>query len=373
MTIRTATVVGAGIGGLATALALLRRGWQVEVLERSHDLTEVGAGLSLWPNALRALDALGLADRVHAQALSESRTGVRTSGGQWLARMDGAAHGGAVMIHRAALQSTLAQALPAGVLRTGVRVSRADADGTVVHSEGSCTADLVVGADGLRSVVRQTVWPDAPGPRYAGYTTCRMVTRPVAVDGGGESWGRGERFGYASLPDGRVYCFATVTAPEDGPRIGLEELRARFGGWHAPIPALLDATDAGAVLQHGIHELPPLRSYTAGRVALVGDAAHAMTPNLGQGACQALEDAVVLADRADAGDGLHAYDLLRRPRTQYVARRSRLVGRVAQLSSRGTVALRDGLVRAAPADAFQKSLKPLVDWSPPAREGRRPE
>ncbi|GAB2930682.1 FAD-dependent monooxygenase [Streptomyces heilongjiangensis] len=118
---------------------------------------------------------------------------------------------------------------------------------------------------------------------------------------------------------------------------------------------------------------PPLRSYAAGRVARVGDAAHAMTPHLGQGACQALEDAVVLADRADASDGLHEYDLLRRPRTQYVARRSRLVGRVAQWSSRGAVALRDGLVRAAPADAFQKSLKPLVDWSPPACEDRRPE
>ncbi|MFF7445567.1 MULTISPECIES: FAD-dependent monooxygenase [unclassified Streptomyces] len=373
MTERKATVVGAGIGGLATALALLNRGWQVEVLERAPRLTEVGAGLSLWPNALRALTALGLEGRIRAQALSESRTGLRTSGGRWLSRMDAidrqSRHGTAVMIHRAALLDTLADALPTGVLRTGVEVCHADPDGRVVHSEGSSTADLVVGADGIRSAVRRALWPDAPGPRYAGYTTCRWLTRPVDVDDGGESWGRGERFGYASLPDRQVYCFATVTAPENSPRIGLDELRRRFGGWHDPIPALLAATDEDAVLHHDIHELPPLRSYVSGRVALVGDAAHAMTPNLGQGACQALEDAVVLADCAAARDGLLVYDMQRRSRTQSVARRSRLVGRMAQCSSRGTVALRDRLLRAAPADSFQKSLEPIMAWYPPPYRG----
>lgn len=198
-----------------------------------------------------------------------------------------------------------------------------------------------------------------------------MLTRPVDVDEGGESWGRGERFGYASLHDGRVYCFATVTAPRNGPRIGLDELRRRFGHWHDPIPALLEATDEDAVLHHDIHELPPLRSYVRGRVALVGDAAHAMTPNLGQGACQALEDAVVLADCAAARDGLLVYDMQRRSRTQLVARRSRRVGRMAQWSSRTAVALRDRVLRAAPDDAFQNSLEPIMAWYPPPHRGRR--
>ena len=115
-----------------------------------------------------------------------------------------------------------------------------------------------------------------------------------------ETWGSGERFGYSTLPDGRVYCYATANAAEGavdggtGGQGGLEELRERFGSWHDPIPALLEAADPDAVLRLDIYELPPLRSYAKGNVVLVGDAAHAMTPDLGQGGCQALEDAVVL-------------------------------------------------------------------------------
>jgi len=140
----------------------------------------------------------------------------------------------------------------------------------VRHSGGESQADLVVGADGLRSVVRSSVWPDAPAPQYAGYTSWRMITPPVRVGESCESWGRGERFGYARLPDGRVYCYAAANAPEGGSGDGLAGLRRRFGGWHDPIPALLEAADPDAVLHHDLYELPPLEAYASGRVALVG-------------------------------------------------------------------------------------------------------
>ena len=223
------------------------------------------------------------------------------------------------------------------------------ADGTVTHSGGECRADLVVGADGVNSATRQSVWPDSPAPRYAGYTSWRMVCPPVPVTEVSECWGRGERFGYAPLPDGRIYVYATANAPEGASDGGLPELRRRFGGWHHPIPALLDAAEAGAVLHHDLYELPPLTTYTSGAVVLAGDAAHAMTPNLGQGACQALEDAVVLGNVMASGDGLAAYDRQRRPRTQMIARRSRQVGarRPVGVPGRGEAARH----RAA-ADAF---------------------
>ncbi len=376
---RKAVVAGGGIGGLAAAIALGRRGWDVEVLERSPEFGEVGAGISLWPNALRALDALGLGDQVRERARVEGEGGIRRSDGRWLLRSDaaelGRRFGPLVMIHRAELLEILRAAVPAPALRSGVEVSAVASDGAAVevtHSAGASSADLLVGADGIGSAVRRSVWPDAPLPRYAGYTAWRLVATPTEpISGAGESWGRGERFGIAPLPDGRVYAFATAGLPaeghgEDGE---LAELRRRFGAWHDPIPAILDAAFENAVLRNDIVALPPLASYAAGRVALLGDAAHAMTPDMGQGACQALEDAVVLAAALgadpDVTAALAAYDAERRPRTRKIAARSRRIGQVAQWRSRPAVALRNRIMSLTPASSQLRSMAPVLSWQPP--------
>ena len=242
-----AIIVGGGIGGLATAVALDQRGWQVEVLERAPAFTEAGAGLSLWPNALRALDRLGLGDTVRGRAVLTGQAGIRDAAGRWLSRSDTAElerrFGPTALVHRADLLADLRAAVPGESLRSGITVRAVRPDGTVRHSGGESRADLVVGADGLRSVVRSSVWPDAPAPRYVGYTSWRLITPPVPVGESCESWGRGERFGYARLPDGRVYCYAAANAPEGEAGDGLAGLRRRFGGWHDPIPALLAAAD----------------------------------------------------------------------------------------------------------------------------------
>jgi 2-polyprenyl-6-methoxyphenol hydroxylase-like FAD-dependent oxidoreductase len=373
-----AVVVGGGIGGLAAAVALARRGWQVEVLEQAAELTVVGAGLSLWPNALRALDRLGLGEVVRQRALLGLRGGIQDTSGRWLARTDTELErrfGEAAMVHRAELVEVLRAAAATVSLRTGVTVSAAHPDGTVLHSKGSSSGDLVVGADGIRSVVRRSLWPRASTPRYVGYSAWRMLTRPMAVGEAVETWGRGERFGYAPLSDGRVYCFAVANAVEGVAHGGLAELRQRFGHWHDPIPALLDAVDEDDLLYHDIYELPPLSSYVSGRVALLGDAAHAMTPDLGQGACQALEDAVVLGECLDLDrltpkeieHALTAYDGARRPRAQMVARRSRRVGAVAQWSARPAVALRNTALRLMPRSVFARSQAPVLAWPCSAR------
>jgi 2-polyprenyl-6-methoxyphenol hydroxylase-like FAD-dependent oxidoreductase len=190
-----------------------------------------------------------------------------------------------------------------------------------------------------------------------------MVCPPVPVTEVSECWGRGERFGYAPLPDGRIYVYATANAQEGASDGGLPELRRRFGGWHHPIPALLEAADPGSVLHHDLYELPQLTTYTSGSVVLAGDAAHAMTPNLGQGACQALEDAVVLGNVMASGDGLIAYDRQRRPRTQMIARRSRQIGVAAQWASPAATALRNTALRLLPSSSFARSVAPILDWA----------
>ncbi|MFE3546243.1 FAD-dependent monooxygenase [Nocardia sp. NPDC059177] len=362
----TAIVVGGGIGGLATAVGLARRGWSVEVFERAAEIAEVGSGISLWSNALRALDAIGVGGEVRAQAVEDASAGIRDPRGRWLARTDVATlrarYGAPVVIHRAALLEILRSALPDDAVRPGISVTAAGADGSVVHSAGESSADLVVGADGLRSVVRQAVCGEVAA-RYAGYTAWRAVVElPGKLTEFGETWGRGARFGIAPLADGRVYCFAVYNAPEHSAGT-FAEVRARFAGWHHPIPELLAAADPDTVLHNDIYDIPALPSFVAGRIALIGDAAHAMTPNLGQGGCQALEDAVVLARLAAEPGGLSRYDRERRPRTRMIAARSARIGTIGQLSAAPLVTLRDTALRLTPASVPLRALGEILDWT----------
>ncbi|GAA4054936.1 FAD-dependent monooxygenase [Actinomadura miaoliensis] len=369
-----ALIIGGGIGGLAAAIALHRHGWQVRVLEQAPAFTEVGAGLSIQPNALRALEALGLGDQVRAHALADAPVGIRRADGTWLIRNDidrlTRRHGPWLTLHRADLLAILHQALPPESLETGVQVHQVRPDGTVTHTDGTCTADVVVGADGVHSATRRSLWPDAPPPRYVGYTTWRMIAAARPVEGSVETWGQGQRFGYAPMADGRVYCYAMANATQ-GTTIGMADLRRRFAGWHHPIPALLDTGSPDAVLQHDTYELPDLDTYVAGRVALLGDAAHAMTPNLGQGAGQALEDAVVLARSLEAArlgdtpvaEALRAYDRARRPRTQMIARRSRRLGEMVHRASTPFAVARDTAMRITPSSVVARSMTPVLSWT----------
>ncbi|RLP84394.1 FAD-binding protein [Micromonospora sp. BL4] len=381
-----AVVVGAGIGGLSAALALHRHGWRVTVLERAAELREVGAGLTLMANALHALDALGLGPAVRRGEHAEAPGGIRDRHGRWLSRVDGAEMTRqlgttALGVHRATLHRILREALPASALRTRAEVEHVEPgpERAEVRYRGpdgprTLTADLVVGADGLRSRLRAQLWPQIPAPEYAGSTAWRAAIAfgdpvPAAI-----SWGPAAEFGMVPLGGGQVYWYAALTTPPGGHAPDeLAAVRKRFGDWHAPIPELLAATPPGVVLRNDIHHLAtPLPSYVRGRVALLGDAAHAMTPNLGQGAGQAIEDAVVLG--AVCGDGVDAlpaalkeYDRQRRPRSQAIARAALRAGRYGQqLRNPLAVAVRDAALRLTPARAALRGMARYADWRPPA-------
>lgn len=365
-----AIIVGGGIGGLTAAAALHQRGWEIEVLERAPEFTEVGAGLAVQPNGLRALDTLGLGDLLRSKGPADPPAGIRRRNGHWLIRNDldylKRRFGQWATVHRADLIDLLRTAVPSAALRPGTEVHQVRPDGTVIHSGGVSTADLVVGADGVHSITRRSLWPHARGPRYVGYTTWRLLTPPQPVEASTETWGAGERFGHMPMPDGRVYCYIMANAPQ-GSQAGLDDLRERFARWHDPIPALLHAAREDHVIQRDTYEMPDLSTYVAGKVALLGDAAHAMTPNLGQGACQAIEDAVTLAAAVDGGDvraGLEAYDRARRPRTQMIVRLSRQVGAAAHWTSSALIAVRDAALPLLPRSVFERSLAPSYDWTP---------
>jgi 2-polyprenyl-6-methoxyphenol hydroxylase-like FAD-dependent oxidoreductase len=212
---------------------------------------------------------------------------------------------------------------------------------------------------------------DAP-VRYAGHTAWRGVS-PVSVEPGRltESWGVGGRFGLVDIGRGRTYWFATKNAPErepDDPQGRKAEILRRFSGWHEPIAEVAQATDEGVILRNDVYYLEPLPRWSAGRLVLVGDAARATTPGVGQGAAQAIEDAVVLADQLahspELGGALAKYEASRRPRAEAVLKMSRRVDKAAQLASPLGWRFRNALLRRLPERAQRRQLEPIVRVEP---------
>ena len=377
-------VIGAGIGGLAVAAGLQRAGAEVVVYERASEIRAVGAGLSLFGNGFAALDALGLGDQVRALGGTGLTllAGQRKPSGQWLSRTPPAAVAELAVVHRADLHRILLAALTPGTVRCGAEVGAVFDGGTALTLTSDPQRverfDLIVAADGIRSRVRAG-WSTDPGVRYAGYTAWRGVTsKPVDLLGAaGETWGRGHRFGIAPLQDGRVYWFAVASMP--AATVIQDEYAAvstLFRSWHAPIADLIAATDRAAVFRLDINEMAgPVPSFRRGRCVLLGDAAHAMTPDLGQGGNQALEDAATLvrligvAADAPAGSSIDPvladYDRLRRPRTQMLARRARLLGKVAQAGGVVTARLRDAAMLLLPDNVTGRQLLAVQRWQPP--------
>lgn len=350
-----AVIVGAGIAGQVGARALRRRGWQVTVLERDRAAEPAGAGIVLGANAMACLDTLGLGDALRAAGRPVPSMRITDAAGRTLQ---------SVVLREvrddaemwAFTRTDLHAVLGAGVDVTyGHTVEAADEAGVIVDGR-RIAADLVVGADGLRSRVRAGL-DDVP-LRPAGQVCWRTIgADPLGDTETIERWGPGVRLGTVPLRDGRLYAFFVARAAPGSPdlradRAGLARRFAAFGDVAERVLAHADT-----VLQHDLIDLPT-QVWGRGRRVLIGDAAHAMTPNMGQGAAMGIEDALVLADVADSGDPAAALAERRGARVRKVWSTSWTLGKVAQWESPVACWARDQLVRLTPRSA---QLAPFVD------------
>ncbi|MCQ4359802.1 MULTISPECIES: FAD-dependent oxidoreductase [Mycobacterium] len=338
-------VVGAGIAGLASAVALRRRGYDVSIVEQRTDTTP-GAAISIWPNALAALDELGLGDEVRDAGARVATGALRWRDGSWLRRpatesLISALGEPLVVLRRSALRNILTAAAADISVEYGLAASKLEPSGDGIRielSDGAVRcADAVIGADGIGSMVARHL----NGPlryRYAGYTAWRGIAAcGMDPDLAGATLGPGVETGHIPCGPDLTYWYTTERAPEgrSATDADLPYLRAKLAGWPEPVPDVLAATTPDDLLRNDLYDREPARRWARGPVVVVGDAAHPMRPHLGQGGCQGLEDAAILGafvERvADLPAAFAAFADFRRSRTSAVVRESAMLGRVINL------------------------------------------
>jgi 2-polyprenyl-6-methoxyphenol hydroxylase-like FAD-dependent oxidoreductase len=373
-------IIGGGIGGLCTAIALQKKGIKVKVFENAASIRPLGAGLVLAANAMKALHHMGIGHAVEPAGHLLTRMDIMDKEGKLISQPGDSLHKLSFetrnfAIHRADLHDILLAELQPGSLVLGKRCTHFEqnANSVKVFFEGGSVTEgeAVIFADGIHSVGRKQLVPQSR-IRYSGYTCWRAVVNdtqglmqePLAT----ETWGKEGRFGCVPLIGNRVYWFACINAPQKDPRMAAfntQDLLKAFKGYHAPIEQLISITEDKQLLWNDIIDFAPIKKFAFERALLLGDAAHATTPNLGQGACQAIEDAVVLAGCISKDDTLpeafRIFEQKRIARTTRIVNTSWSAGKMAQLENPLLCNLRNVVLRNLPASISEKQVKFLLD------------
>ncbi len=371
---KTISIIGGGIGGLTAAVALRQRGFDATVYEAATELAPIGKGIGVPVNALLVLDQLGLGDAIAARGVEIDRAEiVDLAGGvlqhidlTWLRETWGRC---SIAIRRSDLQGVLREALPAEAIQLGKKLQHVRHEGdcvTACFTDGTeVVADVLIGADGLHSRVREAVTPGAPlrsagQACYVGLTSFHLpdALRHVAR----EVWGGAFRFGFSPVTADQVYWFAPISTTPGQAALpeSLGDLRRCYAAFPAPIPEILAHTAEADVLRLDLHDLPPLPRWWSQRAVLLGDAAHAMTPNLGQGGAQAIEDAYFLADAlatcATPEKAFAHYEHQRKARTARLGATAWTLGRLAHAQRPWARGVRNWALRAMPQWMHRRQL-----------------
>jgi len=370
-------IIRAGPGGLTLAVALRQAGIGACVYERAAVASDRGSGLTLWPNALRALDAVGQGTAVRDLSAPLDGIAMFVSRGAELFRVERRAMhdrfgDSGLALQRSELTGVLLKQLGEESVRFGFTCTGVENNGsgaTAHFADGSeAHGTVLVGADGLRSSIRTHLFGSRT-LRYSGYTVWRGLANMRLRQGVGlTSLGCGSQFGIFPMARDRVYWFASTNAPEgEQRRAGRKQtVRERFGAWHPPVQEIIENTCETAIIRNDVYDMDPLDSWSSGSVTLLGDAAHPSTPDLGQGACQAIEDAVVLAralDRAsDIPTALATYEQQRLKRTRAMSLQSRRIGQAGTWTNPLVCWLRNQAIRHIPPSLRLRQMEWMFDF-----------
>ncbi|XOV92542.1 MAG: FAD-dependent monooxygenase [Bacteroidota bacterium] len=374
----TFLILGGGIAGLSAAIALQQKGIESLVAEAAPEFKPVGAGLVLAANAMKAYKLLGIDseifnagnklnqfDILDHQGKIISSTSIDTVG-------DGTPN---VAIHRGSLHGVLLDQLNPGQILNGYRtreIKKMDFGYKIIFdNDQEIIADYVIAAEGIHSVTRNQFFPGSK-VRYAGYTCWRGIAENVLelpLLRATETWGPAGRFGIVPVGDGKVYWFAVINGPADSSRFKAfdkKDLLEVFEAYHDPISSVIQFTDEKSIIHNDIYDLKPIKKFAHENVILIGDAAHATTPNMGQGACQAIEDAIILAECIKANsvisEAFQQFERQRIKRTHMIVNRSWTMGKIGQWENPIMVSLRNFLLRTTPASIAKKQLEAVYDF-----------
>jgi 2-polyprenyl-6-methoxyphenol hydroxylase-like FAD-dependent oxidoreductase len=374
-------ILGGGIGGLTLAIALQRKNIDVTVYESAPQWKPLGAGLGLAGNAVKAFREIGIENDVLNEGKVIKRVVIRNRAGKPLMETNSeevSKRFGVVnnfAIHRADLHRVLISKLRPGTIELNkayVDLVENESGVSITFKDGSsANADYVIAADGIHSVARKKLLRDVK-TRYAGYTCWRGIADDLPSgfnqDETSETWGQGTRLGIVPLVRDRVYWFACVNAQPNDPMmrsLSPLDLLTFFGDFHQPIPELLRRTPRERIIWNDIIDIEPIRKFAFGRIVLMGDAAHATTPNMGQGACMAIEDAAVLSNLIsiipNTVEAFKAFEQKRIKRTTKIVNNSWQLGKMAQWENPLMTSIRNFALSRIPKRVTDDQFKFIYD------------
>lgn len=365
----TIDIIGAGIGGLTTAIAFEQKGIKTRIFEQAEQIKEVGAGIILANNAMQVYEKLGLRKVIEENGNSISSMNITKSCLKPLSTIDLSYFEQKrniknIAIHRGKLQQLLTDKLKSteitldhkltSIVKNGIDYDLNFKNG---HQTQSST---VIGADGLNSIVRQNIFPNN-SIRNAKQICWRGVTEyelPLKFGNElNEAWGKSERFGFVQIAENKVYWYALKSFKKNMNEFSINDLNEYFSNYNAIIKDIINSTKKEHINTAEISDLKPTNTWFKGNVCLIGDAAHATTPNMGQGACQAIEDAYVLSEclnKYKITKAFAEYQKLRLPKAHQVVKASWIVGKMAHLSNPILIGLRNQMLRSTPSSVNRK-------------------